>query len=254
MKCISLADSTKQSQWVIYQVWQYKTREESELKFVETSHRYSLLKHIVFFYIIWAFSEIVLFPFLKMKGVIFSDTFGLIWKITVWLLPIIAILKAEKTPIFTYLKLNSSKNAAILWSTLGISFITSYNILMHIIFYSSLVFSPWLTFTQWLNTVFMAGFVEETLFRGYFLQKIKARFSFWKANLFVSFLFVSIHFPIWYVNADKIAHNVVAWSQLITFIFGFSLLQGWLFRKSNSLWPCIMMHMMNNFMALALVG
>ena len=65
MKYISLADSTKQSWWVIYQVWQYKTRKESKLKFVETSNRYSLLTHIVFFYMIWAFSEIVLFPWMK---------------------------------------------------------------------------------------------------------------------------------------------------------------------------------------------
>ena len=44
---------------------QYKTWEESELKFVETSNRYSLLKHIVFFYMIWVFSKIVLFPWMK---------------------------------------------------------------------------------------------------------------------------------------------------------------------------------------------
>jgi len=224
------------------------------LKFVETSNRYSLLKHIVFFYMVWALSEVVLFPFLRMKGVIFSDVFGPIWKIAVWLLPVIAILRAGQYPVFVYLKLDSGKRAAMLWSVLGVSFIAGYNILMHALFYANMVFSPWLTFMQWVNTVFIAGVVEEILFRGYFLQKIRERFSFWKANLVVSLLFVSIHFPIWYVNADKIAHNAAAWSQLIAFIFGFSLFQGWLFRKSGSLWPCIMMHMMNNFMALALVG
>jgi len=224
------------------------------LKFVEIIDRYSLLKHIVFFYMIWAFSEILLFPFLRMKGVIFSDAFGPIWKITVWLLPVIAILKARQYPVFAYLKLDSGKRAALLWGVLGVSFIAGYNILMHALFYANMVFSPRLTFTQWMNIVFIAGVVEEILFRGYFLQKIKECFSFWKTNLLVSLLFVSIHFPIWYVNADKIAHNAAAWSQLIAFIFGFSLLQGWLFRKSGSLWPCIMMHMMNNFMALALVG
>lgn len=224
------------------------------MKFVGTSNRYSLLKHIIFFYMIWALSEIVLFPFFRMKGLIFSDVFGPIWKITVWILPVIAILKTRQYPVFAYLKLDFGKRSTILWGVLGASFIAGYNIFMHMLFYANMVFSPWLTFTQWLNTVFIAGVVEEILFRGYFLQEIKERFSFWKANLLVSLLFVSIHFPIWYVNADEIAHNAVAWSQLIAFIFGFSLLQGWLFRKSGSLWPCIMMHMMNNFMALALVG
>ncbi len=217
------------------------------MNFVETSNRYSLLKHIVFYYMIWALSEVVLFPFLRMEGVIFSDAFGLIWEITVWLLPIIAILKVGQYTVFVYLKLDSGKRATILWGVLGVSFIS----LCIALFYANMVFSPWLTFTQWMNTVFIAGVVEEILFLGYFLQKIKEHFSFWKANLLVSLLFVSIHFPIWYVNADKIAHNALAWSQFITFIFAFSLLQGWLFRKSGSLCPCIMM---NNFMELALVG
>ena len=224
------------------------------MKVTETSNQYILLKHIVFFYMIWALSEIFLFPFLKMKGLMFIVVFGAIWKIVVWILPVIAILKAGRYPVFTYLHLDFGKQAAMLWSVLGVSFITVYNILMHALLYANMVFSPRLTLTQWLNTVFIAGIVEEILFRGYFLQKIKERFSFWKANLLVSLLFVSIHFPIWYVNAVKIAHNAVAWSQLIAFIFAFSLLQGWLFRKSDSLWPCIMMHMMNNFMALALFG
>lgn len=224
------------------------------MKFLEIGNGDRLAKHIVFFYLLWAFSEVVLFPFLRTKDLVFADVFSAVWKITIWLLPVLAVLKAEKTPIFTYLKLNSSKNTAIVWSILSISFIASYNIFMHVLFYSSLVFSPWLTFAQCLNTVCIAGFVEEILFRGYFLQKIKASFSFWKANLFVSVLFVSIHFPIWYMNADKMARGSIAWAQLITFIFGFSLLQGWLFRKSNSLWPCILLHMMNNFMALALIG
>lgn len=222
------------------------------MKFVKTSNRHSLFKHMVFFYMIWALSEVVLFPYLRMKGVVFSDVFGPIWKITVWLFPVIAIFKTEQYPVLTYLKLNSDKRAAMLWGVLSVSFIAGYNILMHALFYANIEFSPWLTFTQWLNTVFIAGVVEEILFRGYFLQKIKERFSFWKSNLLVSLLFVSIHFPIWYVNADKIAHNMAAWAQLIAFIFGFSLLQGWLLRKSGSLWPCIMMHMMNNFMALTL--
>ena len=224
------------------------------MKFVETSSRYNLLKHIVFFYMIWAFSEVLFFPFLRIKGIVFSDAFGPIWKITVWLLPVIAILKNGQYPVLAYLKLDSGKRAVMLWGILGVSFIAGYNILMHALFYTNMAFFPWLTFTQWLNTVFIAGVVEEILFRGYLLQKIEEHFFFWKANLLVSLLFVSIHFPIWYVNVGKIANNAAAWSQLIAFIFGFSLLQGWLFRKSGSLWPCIMMHMMNNFMALALVG
>jgi len=223
------------------------------LKSAKIIKRSSLLKHIVLFYIIWALAEIVLFPFLETSGFISSAVFSPIWKIMVWLFPVIVILKSQKRPIFSYLKLAPIGQKALLWIVLGISFITGYNILMHVLFYKNLGFSPYLTFMQWLNIVFIAGSVEEILFRGYFLQKIRERFSFWAANFLVSLLFLSIHFPIWYINADKIAHTVIPWLQLMTFIFGFSLLQGWLLQKSHSLWPCIMVHMMNNFMVLALV-
>lgn len=222
------------------------------LEFIKTKNRNNLLKHITSFYIIWAISEVFFFPFLRATGDIFDDIIGPLWKISVWLLPVIAILKTEHHPLFTYLKLNFANRAAMLWSALGIAFIAAYNVLMHVLFLGNIAFSPALTFMQWLNVVFIAGIVEEILFRGYFLQKIKEHFSFWKSNLLVSLLFVSIHFPIWYVNADKIAHNPAVWGQLTAFIFAFSLLQGWLLRKSGSLWPCIMMHMMNNFMALSL--
>jgi uncharacterized protein len=224
------------------------------LYFLEIKNKkYDFTRHVIFFYLLWAFSEIVLFPFLRRTDLVFADMFSSVWKVMIWLLPVIIALKAGKVPIFVYLRLNSINNKAILWSTLGIIFIVIYNISMHILFYNTMQFLPWLNFAQWMNVVIIAGVVEEILFRGYFLQKMKAKCSFGKANLFTSILFLSIHFPIWYINADTMVHGAVAWAQLMTFIFSFSLIQGWLFQKSDSLWPCIVMHMMNNFMALALV-
>ena len=224
------------------------------MDFTRISERYGLLKHIVFFYVIWALTEVILFPALRLKGAILSETVGPIWKAMVWVVPVIVSLKTKQCEVASYLRLNSHAWTSIAWSGIGIGFIVGYNFLMHTLFYANTIFPPWLTGAQWVNTVVVAGVVEEVLFRGYFLQKLKEWYSFWNANLLVSLLFVSIHFPIWYMNADKIAHGAIAWAQLGAFIFGFSLLQGWLFQKASSLWPCIMMHMVNNFMALALVG
>ena len=223
------------------------------MNFQVTSNRLYLLLHFILFYIIWALTEIFLYPYLRLEGNFVADIFAPFWKIIIWLVPVIFILRHKKYPILPYFKLNYGKYVAI-WSIRAMVFIASYDIFMQVLFYGKIAFYPWLTFTQWINSVFIAGVVEEILFRGYFLQKVQGYFSFWKANLFVSLLFVGIHFPIWYVNADKIGHNLLAWLQLIAFIYCFSLLQGYLLRKSGSLWPCIMMHMMNNFMVLALVG
>ena len=226
-------------------------------KYVEQNNagrnsRYSLFQHFGIFYVVWAFSEVFLFPFLRMQNILLADIFSLIWKIVVWLVPVIVILKDKGYPISAFLKLELDKRSVLLWSALSVSFITVYNVLMHYMTYGHTVFHPWLMLIQLVNVVFIAGAIEEILFRGYFLQSMMKYVSFFRANFLVSLAFVSIHFPIWYINANRIGQNVISLIQLIVFILGFSFMQGWLLRKSGSLWPCILMHMMNNFMALAL--
>lgn len=222
------------------------------LGFIKTYNSLLLFKHFIVFYILWSLTEIVLYPFLRAQGDSLCDICSPIWKIVIWLGPVIFILKYEQYSILNYLKLNHMTFKTVMWGLLSVCLIFGYNLFMHVLFYGNIAISPWLTITQWINTVLVAGVIEEILFRGYFLQTMRKTFSFWKANILVSLMFVSIHFPIWYVTADHIAHHVVDWLQLITFIFFFSILQGLLFRKSGSLWPCIMMHMMNNFAAIAL--
>lgn len=222
------------------------------MSLTKTYNHCRLLRHFIIFYILWGFTEIVLYPFLRTKGTFLCDISSPIWKITIWLLPVVFILKRKQYPVLNYLKMDDITSKTIIWGIVSAGLILGYNLFIHALFYGNITISPWLTFTQWINTVFVAGLIEEILFRGYFLQTMKKYFSFWKANFLVSLMFVSIHFPIWFVNADKVAHSVIGWLQLIAFIFCFSILQGFLFRKSGSLWPCIMMHMMNNFMALAL--
>jgi uncharacterized protein len=224
------------------------------LGFTKNYNSLLLLKYFIIFYILWSFTEIVLYPFLRAQGGFLCDICSPIWKIIIWLGPVAFILKHKQYSVLIYLKLNNLTFTTIIWGLLSACLIFGYNLFMHALFYGDIAISPGLTITQWVNTVLVAGLIEEILFRGYFLQTMRKTFSFWKANVLVSLMFVSIHFPIWYVNADHIAHHVVGWLQLITFIFFFSILQGWLFRKSGSLWPCIMMHMMNNFAAIAFYG
>lgn len=211
------------------------------------------LKHFVAFYIIWGITETVIYPFLRAKDAFLCDLYSPVWKIIIWLVPVAYILLHEKYSILHYLKLGYINSRTVFWSISGAGFMAGYNVVMHMAFYESTTFYPYLEITQLVNTVLIAGFVEEVLFRGYFLQRIRECFSFWQSNFLVSLMFLSIHFPIWYVNADHIAHGMVAWLQLTVFIFCFSLLQGLILRKAGSLWPCIILHMMNNFMALALI-
>jgi membrane protease YdiL (CAAX protease family) len=78
---------------------------------------------------------------------------------------------------------------------------------------------------------------EETLFRGFFFSWMRNRWSFWPAAIFSSALFGIFHL--------NIPQGVSA------FILGLAL--AWLFEKSRSLWPSIMLHVVTNLFAEGLI-
>jgi membrane protease YdiL (CAAX protease family) len=103
--------------------------------------------------------------------------------------------------------------------------------------------SAWLaTFVQ----VFFSPITEEILFRGFVLQQLTDRLSFWKANIIQAFLFTAMHWPNWiWVNGFQAWIIVTSVS-----IFILALFLGWLLRRTNSIWPPIVVHIINNFLSL----
>ena len=89
---------------------------------------------------------------------------------------------------------------------------------------------------------------EEVLFRGFILGKLLETTSFAKANVITSILFIAIHQPNWlWVNGFQPWIPVVSGGILIL-----SLLLGWLVQRTNSLYPAIAGHIINNFIAILL--
>ena len=83
------------------------------------------------------------------------------------------------------------------------------------------------------------------MFRGFILNKLMDRTSFWKANLITSLLFVAIHIPFW-LYARGLTGEVA-------FVLGgvmvVSLILGYFFKKFDSLIPPILAHVINNMIA-----
>lgn len=101
-----------------------------------------------------------------------------------------------------------------------------------------------------VNIVIVASVVEEIFFRGFLLQKFMEATSFAKANIMVTLLFVTLHFPVWLsdgLNAVEIGESLV-------YLTGFSWLLGYVFNCSNSLWTPIILHAANNFLKLATIS
>ena len=99
-----------------------------------------------------------------------------------------------------------------------------------------------------LASVSVSPVSEEILFRGLILKKLSEMTSFGKANVITSVLFVGVHYPNWlWVNGFQQWILIVSVS-----IFILSLLLGWLVKKTDSLYPSIIVHIINNFISILL--
>ena len=96
----------------------------------------------------------------------------------------------------------------------------------------------------------VAPFLEELLFRGLILHELVALLPRWIANLLTSLLFAGIHLPFW------LSHGGVSGALLANTagVFIFSLLAGWLYLDSSSIWPPTLAHIANNCVAALLAG
>ncbi len=91
--------------------------------------------------------------------------------------------------------------------------------------------------------------LEEILFRGLVLHELLAAYSFWRANLLTSLLFVAFHLPyrIWFggLTPELVATSVG--------LLAFSFVLGWIYAAGESLWPPIVAHIVHNVVVSFLV-
>lgn len=99
-----------------------------------------------------------------------------------------------------------------------------------------------------LLSALVAPVTEELLFRGVFLRELAALLPRWGANLLTSLLFAGIHLPFWLSHGSAYTALMQAGG-----VFIFSLLAGWLYLRSLSLWPSSLAHVANNLVASLLV-
>ena len=101
-----------------------------------------------------------------------------------------------------------------------------------------------------LLAAFVSPLLEEVLFRGLLLKELSALLPRWRANLVTSLLFAGIHLPFWLshggVNLTMLANTAG--------VLVFSVVAGWLYLRTASVWPPWVAHVANNLMAAMLVA
>lgn len=204
----------------------------------------NLAMYIAIFFVAWS-----LYVFFVQKH--FSHYYlflkmGLV-KIMIWTIPVLLYLKYyDKVDPLTYLKLKGNIKKGLIYVIIVSSFYFFVSLVQQYIILKYIKFHAISNIGIWVNGIILAGFTEEILFRGYILQKLDVVFSFWSANCIAAFLFLLIHFPGWSYHGSLSLMNI---DILAIFIFG--LISGYVLKKSHSLWACILIHAVNNFIFLS---
>jgi membrane protease YdiL (CAAX protease family) len=174
----------------------------------------------------------------------------LIDRMFTWVIPIFLfiIFVLRKNPL-DYLKLRREVKRGIFWGII-ISII-------HIFLYCSLRYL-WnhqltvnfdLSLKRYWDEILTVGFVEEVMFRGLVLQNLNSVFSFKTSNIVSAALFVLAHLPYWYFG-NQFSLPILNIVYDFFFLFAFGLFWGFLVKKTNSLWPSMIHHSVNNALAI----
>lgn len=124
-----------------------------------------------------------------------------------------------------------------------LAFAIVYNIGVY--FFDSSGFGSEMKIYDLIITVLTVGIFEESLFRGWFLNAIAHFTSERKANLISSLLFLFVHYPSWIFHG----YGAVTILSRSIMLYVLSLIFGWTFRKSRSIWTGAIFHSFWDFIS-----
>ncbi|MBN2879617.1 MAG: CPBP family intramembrane metalloprotease [Clostridia bacterium] len=168
-----------------------------------------------------------------------------IFRFFIWALPpFLYLVFIDKVNPFTYLKLSTSLKKGVLFSLLLVPLGALWQ-LAEMRFRGDTIGS--ISFLSAITLIVIPMF-EEILARGFVLNKLSDIMPFKYALPFSALFFWMCHIPGWIlISPDVIRFHLLTYSFSVFLVVG--ILGGMLMKKSNSLYPSIMLHMINNFIS-----
>ncbi|MCR8656876.1 CPBP family intramembrane glutamic endopeptidase [Paenibacillus endoradicis] len=201
--------------------------------------------YFIIFYALWWVKELWLVQYLDLMDPVSRAITSATIKIVIWVIPVILLVKfIEKSKPFSYLQLHHNFRKGLKWTCyVSLALIFYFLIINLIVLKNNIDFQ--IGINGWLNTILLVGITEEIVFRGFLLRKLMDSYRFWKANTITALLFVLIHFPIWFYKGLFEFPYIL--SSILT-VFVLSIIFGFVYKKSNSLWSVIIIHSFYNLL------
>lgn len=209
----------------------------------------SVFLYTLFIFALWSIYVAKGYGRVEQLGPIASPLANELVRALIFALPAVVLLRAAGvSSIPAYLELRSNAKQGVLWGALAGCALFAANAGLAI---ASQGFHPRPVPTvAFFTSLSVATFIEEMAFRGFLLQQLSALTRFSAANVGSAFLFAAIHIPGWLlvdgaaIYPDKIVP--------LASIFALGLILGLLFRRTGSLWTCVLVHASNNLASIIL--
>ncbi|GCE29775.1 hypothetical protein KDA_52590 [Dictyobacter alpinus] len=213
---------------------------------VHANHPFSpFIVYVLLFYGLWIGWVYFIYPSMQGLGsatlVYALANIGV--RLLLWVLPVFLYLRyIDHVNPIVYLKLNTYWKRGIL---IGLTLSLLNFLGMVLRFGWPHLSMQYVTWNSILSTSILIGLIEEIPFRGFILQKLQEKVSFWLSNLLSSLLFLGIHLPGW------IMLHALTWSNVIS-IFVLGVIFATIFHFSKTLWSSIITHSLNDFLSAVL--
>ncbi len=205
--------------------------------------------YMIVFFLVWTIEVFVLIPF---GPQISSPFLAQLWsdalRLAIWVLPVFWYLRrfAGVKDRFAALKMRTVGKNLRLWIPAAIGFAALLFALQALAAGAPRPNLP-ADARGWLLLVLrlpIAPLAAEILFRGFVLGVLQRQQPFWMANVSTAILFTAANWPEWVVFFGQ---DFVLNASPGVFVFGLFL--GYLREKTDSLWPGVGLHILNNLLA-----
>jgi membrane protease YdiL (CAAX protease family) len=202
---------------------------------------------LAFFCVWW----IAVFFYLGMRPTSRAVDFGAFFllKIAVWIVPAVYyIVKVNRESPWRFLKISTDIKKGLLWS-LGLLLILGPIWIYAVVSLrlKPLDLSRWWTLANLWDELIASALIEEIAMRGFILGELRKITGFWTANLLAGLLFVVFHWQHW-LSIDPISwRRVFGMSASILVL---SLASGYVVKRSNSIWPAVVLHGIQNMISI----